>query len=170
MAAQQDLFSSGGFDDDSSPFGRGGQQPSSQMLSSSQYAAAPAQQPAVTRPSLHTPSTVYSANPVAPPPPVQSSSAFASTRFSNLPPPLEVKNSHLLALDGPPMWQSDGMVLECNMCQKTFDWLNRRHHVSFIYTAKKHQKSKIEFSVSMVINYDRFHILTFYFLFCCNPS
>lgn len=43
---------------------------------------------------------------------------------------MEVKNSHLLALDGPPMWQSDGTVVDCNMCQKAFDWLNRRHHVS----------------------------------------
>lgn len=118
MASQ---FDTGGFDDDDPPpanvpGGIWAAQPQQQAQPkpfgqfSSVYAAP---QPSVTR-----------QMPAGP-----TSSGVDATRFSAIPPPLEVKNSHLLALDGPPVWQSDSNVNDCNMCNKTFDFWNRRHHV-----------------------------------------
>jgi lipid-binding SYLF domain-containing protein len=41
---------------------------------------------------------------------------------------IETKNSHLLALDGPPQWQTDAQAPACSNCVIPFDFFIRRHH------------------------------------------
>jgi len=43
-------------------------------------------------------------------------------------PVIETKNSHLLALDGPPQWQTDAQAPACSNCVIPFDFFIRRHH------------------------------------------